>query len=281
MKILTPIDFSADAFEALRYAVKLAHQWKAGRDESPELIVFHAFHLPIGGDATFFIDNAMLEREEVHVQNKIQHMISKIPEIQSLHFRLITKMALPNDGIRQIVKEKDIQLVVMGKHGIDESLSNWLGSTTLEMMKHLPCPVLAIPQATIKPMPHLVAFATDLKQSDEDHPSLLFFKELLKLWKAELKVIHVHPQPSKIGIAHAEEALSLEHFFHDVPHTYEFPEDQDPAQGLNHYLQEHEVDLLAIIPRKHSGLESIFHKSVSKYLASQTSVPLISLHHSK
>lgn len=276
MKILVPIDFSADAFEALRYAITLARQWKTVKQDSPELFIFHAFHLPVGGDATFFIDHAMLEKEEQHLQNKLRSVIGKLPEIQALPYQVITKMAMPAEGIRQVVKDEKIQLVVMGKHGIDESLSNWLGNTTLQMMKHLPCQVLAVPQSTLTLHPRKVGFATDLENAEENS-SLSLFKALLQMWKADLHIIHVHPKPSKIGVAQAEEALSLDHIFHDVPHTYDFPEDKDPAQGINHYVQEHKLDLLAIIPRKHNALESLFHKSVCKYLTSHTTVPLISL----
>ncbi|MEK6480294.1 universal stress protein [Catalinimonas sp. 4WD22] len=276
MKILVPIDFSADAFEALRYAITLARQWNTVKQDSPELFIFHAFHLPVGGDATFFIDNAMLEREELHVQNKMQSVINKLPEIQALPYQLITRMAMPAEGIRQVVKDEKIQLVVMGNHGMDDPLSNWLGNTTLQMMKHLHCPVLAVPQSTATLHPKQVGFATDLENAGESF-SLSLFKELLQIWRADLHIIHVHPKPSKIGVAQAEEALSLDHIFHDVPHTYDFPEDKDPAQGISHYLQEHKLDLLAITPRKHNALENLFHKSVCKYLASHTTVPLISL----
>ncbi|WPP49788.1 universal stress protein [Catalinimonas niigatensis] len=277
MRLLVPVDFSSDSLNALRYATALASLVQSKESSEIELLIFHALHLPIGGDATFFVDAEMLEREEQHLKHKLYQEVNTIPEIHTIPHQVITKIDMAPQGITQILKEEHIDLVIMGVKGKDESSSSWFGSTTLHVMRHAHCPVLAVPPNTEVFHPRHVALASDLKMGKETF-SLEYLKKLIQLWQADLHIIHVHPHPAKIGIEPAEEAMHLDHFFHDVPHTYHFPEDKDPGRGLNHYLQAHPVDLLAIIPRYHFALDSLFHKSITKYMSTHTSIPLLAIH---
>lgn len=280
MKILIPVDFSPDSLKALQYALTLAKLMEDRSDEGqshPELLIYHAFHMPIGGDATFFINSAMLDKVEKNEQNKLRQLVATMPEIHSISHRIVTKMTLPGEGILQIIDEESIDLVVMGIRGANESV-NWLGSTAFQIMKHVSCPVLAVPRSTDTFHPRQVAFATDLEAIEDISDSLSFLRKLLQLWQANVQIIHVHPAPARIGFAKAEEALHLDQILQDIPHTYDFPEEKNATQGIFHYLQNHSVDLLVMIPRYHFALENVFHKSVTRYLTTHTTVPLLTLH---
>nr|WKN34593.1 universal stress protein [Tunicatimonas sp. TK19036] len=280
MKILVPVDFSDDALQALRYAATLAKLMQKtlsiSEDPEPELLLYHAFHVPIGGDATFFVDSDMLDKAERAERHKLEQLASTIPDIHAISHRVMIQMALPGEGIIETINEEGIDLVVMGVRGVDAS-SAWLGSTTLHVMKHVICPVLAVPHSTEVLHPKQVAFATDLEEGENSF-SLDFLVRLLKLWKASMHIIHVHSQPATIGMGKAEEALRLDHIFRDVPHTYHFPQDKVATRGISRYLNDHSVDLLVIIPRYHFALGSVFHKSVTRYLTTHPSVPLLAFH---
>ena len=270
MKILVPIDFSPASQSALHYAIALGRQLPA------ELVLFHAFYLPVGGDVTFFVDAQLLRQEERRAQTRLNELIGTVPDIQRVKHRPVIKMTGAPEGIDHAVKAEGVDLVVMGSHGTHDPAVAWLGSTTYHVMKHAPCPVLAVPPYTAAFRPRHVAFGTDL-QATEENASLDLLKRLLRQWKATLHIIHVHPQPETIGVAPAEEALHLDRIFHELPHQYHFPEAKDAVEGIRQYVEKHPIDLLVLLPRRRPLLQGMFQKSVTKVLTSHVAVPLLTL----
>lgn len=280
MKILVPIDFSENAQQALRYAMALAQQLRSHPDSPDpsdvELVLYHCFHVPIGGKNTFFVSPEMLEKAEQQERNKLERLIGSLPELRSIPHRYATRLALPGEGIIQVANDESVDLIVIGLRGSDES-SAGLGSTTLQVMKHVTCPVLAVPATPTNFHPKEVAFATDLKDL-ESTDSLKFLVKLLRIWQANLRIIHVHPHPEKIGAGSAEEALHLDHIFRDIPRTFHFPQEKKARSGITQYLQNHTVELLVIVPRYHFALENVFHDSVTRFLSGHSPVPLLAFH---
>ncbi|MEM8965122.1 MAG: universal stress protein [Bacteroidota bacterium] len=280
MKILVPIDFSPDAEQALRYATTLSRLLQRNETyagASPlELIILHVYHVPIGGDTTFFVTSPMVEQHEQATREKLHQLVGTIPEIQSIPHRIITKLSMPYEGIKEMIEKEEIELVVMGLRGAGDTAA-WLGSTTIQMMRYGACPVLGVPRTTEVFYPQYIAFATDLETSD-DTSYLEFLKNLVQLWQARVDIIHVHPNPNKVGIDQAQEALNLDHFFKGIPHKYYFIEDKLPARGIEKHLMESAANLLVVVPRHHVALERLFHKSVSKQVAQLAPLPILFIH---
>lgn len=280
MKILVPIDFSPDSEQALRYATalaKLIQHNKPDRDNaSLELLILHMYHVPTGGKASFFAVSPLIEREEQVANDRLMQLVGTFPDIQSVPHRLMTKRALPHEGIQKTIEEEGVELVVMGGRG-GNTTSMWLGGTTLEVMQYANCPVLAVPRTADVFHPQRISLATDLETSG-NHSNLDFFVTLVKLWRAEVNIIHVHPNPTKVGLDQAQEALNLDRLLREVPHQYHFIEDTLPARGIEQHLLQSSADLLTVVPRYRSTLASLFHKSVTEQLTTAVSLPILSIH---
>ena len=280
MKILVPTDFSPDSQKALQYAIAVAKVLQ--RDEAKpedadhELLILHVYHVPIGGDAIFFVTSPMLEREEQTTKDKLAQLVATVPEIQSVPHRILTKLSMPYEGIKETIEEEDIELVVMGVRGTNDT-GIWLGSTTLQFMQYGVCPVLAVPRTTEVFHPQYIALATDLESSD-DTAYLDFFKKLVQLWRARVDILHVHPNPSQVRVDQAQQALQLDHFLEGISHSYHFIEDKLPARGIEQHLIRSPTHLLVIVPRYHVAIERLFHKSITKQLVAHARLPILSVH---
>jgi len=70
--------------------------------------------------------------------------------------------------------------------------------------------------------------------------------------------------------------------FPDIPSDVDYSvyqqKDDDVVVGINRFVDKHGVDLLVMIPRKHSMLSSLFHESNTQRMAFHTHVPLLALH---
>ncbi len=271
MKILIPIDFSDCALNALRYALHLWEKMKG------EIILYHAFHIPIGGDATFFVDAEMVKQREQSLQKRMLEIGDKITKLKSLPHQYLTSMAMPTEGILKTIREHNIDLIVMGTKGANHLSDEWLGSTTYNVVRKASCPVIAVPEFMKGFYLKEIALASDLHPLD--NPSAFsFLRNLAKQFDARIHILHIHPHPEHISIEQGEEAVVLDKIFHSIPHTYHFPDGTDVEEELQRFIQAHSIDMLAMIPRKHNLLERLLIRRITKKMTLHTEIPLLSIY---
>ncbi|MFZ1462196.1 MAG: universal stress protein, partial [Ignavibacteria bacterium] len=58
----------------------------------------------------------------------------------------------------------------------------------------------------------------------------------------------------------------------------ELVKEENVLEGINDYINSHEVDVLAMAIRKRSLLDKIFNRSLTKKMAYHTRIPLLALH---
>ena len=151
------------------------------------------------------------------------------------------------------------------------------GSTTVRAIRHLPYPILVIPENTsFRPVRKIVV-ACDKEDIDSGMPdNMAFFKELSMLMKAELIVLHVLTNAEESASAAIEEYNVWKNevtAFHPEIHFVRKPKIDE---GINDYLSSHEADWLMVFPKNHSALE--FHRSRTKQIVQACAVPVMSLH---
>jgi nucleotide-binding universal stress UspA family protein len=52
----------------------------------------------------------------------------------------------------------------------------------------------------------------------------------------------------------------------------------DVAKGIEDFLNEKNVEMLAMIPRKHTLIEKLFRRSITEKIAQHCNVPLLAIH---
>lgn len=278
MKILVPVDFSFESRQALAFAAAIGRLYHNHPDYAggPELLIFHAFHPPFGSRANFFVDPERLRREENQVRNKMTRLQTTIPSLEKLRHRLILRMDSAKHGLDLLAAEEEADLVVMGIQSGEDRRYALMDSTTIHAIRHLQCPVLVVPSTTDVFYPKQVGLATDLESVR--HPeNLYWFKQLIRLWKAELNILHVHPAPATIDVDHASEALQMQAFFAELAPDYHFPEARKPIRGLQQYMRENPLDLLTLLHRRHAFPELLFHRSTSLGILQDLTIPLLIL----
>ncbi len=270
MKILVPIDFSDCALKALAYAIEL------GQVTGSELVLFHAYHPPMGKQDTYYIDERVVDQEKIRIKCKMKRLSGTIPKLDQISHYFIISMALAIDGITEAIAHHHIDLVVMGTHGAQTPYDELLGSNTYAVIQRAACPVLAIPETFQKFQLRNLALAVDF-QPTESHPSLTFLKTLAHTFKTYAHILHVNPHPATIGVQQGEEALAFDSMLQDVPHSYFFIEELDIEKGIEHYVSNYPIDMLVVMPKKHVLLDKLLRKSITRQLALHTHIPLLTL----
>ncbi|MBS1530753.1 MAG: universal stress protein, partial [Bacteroidetes bacterium] len=180
--------------------------------------------------------------------------------------------------INKAVNEHDVHLVVMGMHG-NAGLSGFmLGNHSRRMIDDAICPLLLVPaKAPVAPVKK-IAFATDFKQPEKDLDAIYGLVPMLKMLDAELLLTHIHERVDrawgfKENIQNYLVELSNKANYSRI--YYRMVESESPEKGLQ-WLSEHgEVDMMAMVHRRHSFLDSILNGSHTQKLAKALSIPLL------
>lgn len=176
-----------------------------------------------------------------------------------------------------LVKERNVNLVVMGLHK-SNSLSRFLfGCHTHDVLDTINCPVLLVPEDLYFEEIHTIAYATDLTFSDSK--VINYLAEIAKPFNAKILVSHI----SVLDIESMDEESKAQHSANkslEQTHPKVFytsiKGDNVPKCLLDAYGSGN-ADILTLVHKRYGFFDGLFHSSVSKKLANTARIPLLIL----
>lgn len=271
-KILVPTDRSDNANHALNYALNLF------KEEEIEFVLFQSFDIPVY-TADMPVPINVVGTEEI--ERILQEDIKKLEEDNSeskFTFSTRVEQGSLSLNIEGLVEEMGIDLVVMGTKGASGLAAAVIGSNTADVIQAATCPVLAVPEsADVSALPNQILFATDnkgLSSADVISPLVHISKKI----GSHIHLMNVLDEGKMTSVDEAVAGLNLDHLLEEVEHTFHFENSNDKAHAIEEYLNEHNIDMLAVIPRKNNFFDAIFHRSVTRKLTLHTKVPLLAMH---
>jgi nucleotide-binding universal stress UspA family protein len=271
-KILIPVDFSDCAINALKYAISFAKSTEA------KLVLLHAYHIPIpAAEAGLTIDPNIAEEFIDEGEEKMAKLYTRFPELEKIAEKYEIKMSFASDAIVSTAKEVNADLIIMGTHGAANAFDELVGSNTLHVIRKCDIPVLAVPlnyrEADIKE----ILFSYDyhsIKSKGIIQPLIDF----TLAFGAKLHIIHITDKLDKLHSDAVGEARLLEQYLKGISHTYHMLEGEHIETGILEYIRSHDVDVIAVMPRKHSLFQRLFQSSVTRQLVHHSNIPLLAFH---
>jgi hypothetical protein len=164
-------------------------------------------------------------------------------------------------------------VVMGGPGGVYERLLG--GGGSLYAVRHLPYPVLVVPQGVTFHAIRKIAMACELTELQEGMPvSRAFLRELQELFAAHFDILNVKTG-KKDGDKELFELYHWKESLQDVTPALHFVKAATVEEGVTRYLKEQGVDWLMVFPRRHGLLE--FHRSQSKRIVMHCPVPVLSI----
>ncbi|MBK9015377.1 MAG: universal stress protein [Saprospiraceae bacterium] len=266
-KILFPTDFSEVAANAFRYAIELAKAVEAKIDvvNVYNLPVIDATNLPAG-----YVEQ-MLDEKKALVQGKLEAFVAAELDAPLDQLIPLYGVFIPEE-IRDLVREGAYDLVVMGTRGEHNRMEKTLGSITTFTMMNAGCPVLAIPDDATWQDIDYIAFATDfLPHEQQAVAQLMDFADKVA---AEVFFVHVETKPN---IGTMQDYVTLSNY----PYKFtDFAIVNSPTvmDGIDKFIKEKHIDLLALYIPKRRLWERLFHSSFTKRMAFHSKTPLLVFH---
>jgi nucleotide-binding universal stress UspA family protein len=188
-KLLCPVDFSPGSQQAMRVAVRLANERDA------ELVLVHSWYLPpVAFPGEFMYPADFVQQLSDQAQHDLEAAVGEAGKLGARH---VTSRLLTGPPWQQIVdlakNDPAVGLIVIGTHGRTGLARVLLGSVTEMVVRHAPCPVLAVRPET-KPLPFSrVLCPVDLSKSAHDAMGLA--AELARQGGAGITLLHVLELP--------------------------------------------------------------------------------------
>ena len=284
-RILVPFDFSDESEKAARYALKLAAFMKA------DIRLMHAW-MPVAAehfawgemyamqtDIEAQLKNAEAEAEArlelFQEELKIQIKRKRIRGVD-VDFDLIRGNA--SEAISAVAHHYKPGLIVMGTKGKQRFERGFFGSTTLKAISKGKIPVLAIPpsydESSFEQTKRLL-YVTSFDNTDLDSLSRLM--AFVRPFNAKIYCLHIHQQGSLV-VDETRMRLMREHFnrfYQGFEVECGLLESADALDGIERFIQEHQIDVLAITAKKQNLLSQLFEPGLSRKLLFRSSIPLL------
>ncbi len=267
-KILIPTDFSKNARTAMEYAVDMF-----GHDNVKYMLLNTYENVQRTTDMLISIRDWLQKDSQSGLKREADYLLSSRPDM-SLDVETHSIFGSLVGIIKSLVKKGDVDLIVMGTKGMTGLRNVLTGSNTADVVGKVETPVLVIPEDTrYRPLSR-IALATDQKEFSE-HYDFSALKEMLIHHEAKFFIINILTGSEELD---ASCSIPLHQSFKLLPHEFHHLEHRDVIVGLNQFIAEKEIDMLAMVGHRHKFFERLFIKSTTKEMSKFTHIPLLILH---
>lgn len=268
--IILTTDFSPGASNAIRYALELL------KYERVQITLLHAE----ASSEAEFSQNDIPQSDDKHSDSEVaklkkclQEVYQQSPNPQHRFKAVCTSKGLL-DAINDFVHDSPIDMVVMGTRG-EASNASGLGSQTLQAIKFLPVPVLAVPENYGNLQPERILFPTDYNFPFKKW-ELKLLSTLARRFVCQITFLNV-TKIADLKPRQKENKGMLEDYFRDVRTNFENASGLNLLDVINKKRKEHVIDLLVMANHRHSFMEELLDQGVISQLSLTTEIPFLVL----
>ncbi|WP_435625289.1 universal stress protein [Flagellimonas sp.] len=281
-RVLLPTDYSKNSLNAINYAqglyaniecdFYLLNAYQASGYTLDSMMV------PEPGERYYEMAKTSSEKgmEKLLAQVKIQ------PENHKHRFHSKCTFNSLVEAVRNMIADKDIDIIVMGTKGVTDSKDRIFGTNTVSVMEKIKeCPVIGVPEGHFYSNPKTIAFPTDYKTAFKKSE----IKHLLEVAGLHNALIHVvHIDKNKDGKLNSKEKANkqlLEDILHGADYESHFLSSVDVAKGINLFMESKNCDMISFMNRRHLFFGSILSNPLVKEIGYDPKIPILELNDNK
>jgi nucleotide-binding universal stress UspA family protein len=254
--ILFATDFSAAAEAAMPFAIQVARRYGAK---------VYGVHVNSVIDYTAVTPGAWEALGEAAEKETIEDTQSLHKQLHGIEHEVLVAEGNTWDVVSGLIREKHIDLVVVGTRGRTGLGKVLLGSVAEQILRQAPCPVLTVgPHVTLEPEKaaemHQILYATEM--AAEFPAAAPYAISLAQENQAHLTLLHVIPGTNTGVVQPVQSAGSLERRLREfVPQGDELwcepvclVEEGEPAEKILEVAMRRNADLIVLGARPAKGL---------------------------
>ena len=272
-KILYPTDFSGTAENAFIFALQIADHLGAS------IITIHAFDRP--DISNFNLPDSLREVYDSIDLDVFENYEDEVPVLRDIaidngyyHVPMVHVLeeGAPVSAILRTANKNKVDLIVMGTTGAGKMEKFFFGTVAGKVLEEAHCPVVVVPvTAQFDGIIDNIAVATNF--TDEDASLIEALRKFREIMGCHLHIVHINTDQNK------EPSGQLKSFCERwpndkkiTPHVISHP---DINEGLEIFVRDQNIDLLALLSHKRKWFEELFDKNRAKEISYQHSIPLL------
>jgi nucleotide-binding universal stress UspA family protein len=268
-RILVPIDFSKYSEEALKVAAQIARKNKS------EIILLHLLELPHQGGDTMSTGSSI--PEIMFYKNAAIGNLEELMDadyLKGIYVSEATKFEKVPEGILEVSKTNQVDLIVMGSHGTSGFEELLVGSNAEKVVRLSEIPVLVVKGNDGYFRAQNLVFASDF--SKEIRKPFQKMLEFAKIFDSNLYLVMICT-PNSFRTTQVAEKI-MHDFVADFDienystHVYN---DANIEKGIFNFANSVEADLIAIGTHGRTGLSHFFNGSIGEDVANHSKRPII------
>jgi nucleotide-binding universal stress UspA family protein len=273
MKLLVPTDFSDTAENGLKLATDILK--KIGG----EIILLNVIYPVPGTTFTAMGDINNLPRGKADrfmaelVRKNKSKLDKEIEKYGSDKIKIIPRMDFVDkvDGLKNYVKEHELDLIVMGTKG-SKSLTEYLfGTHTERVIKVSECPVISIKGPAGKFYPDNIVFAVDI--NNENYEGIERLKDFANTLNGTVHLLYVVDDGIETNEALEKlESLARETGFNQ--YTLNTVNNHDAESTIRNYAKRKSADMIAVVAEGKTGVRELLFGSVTNDIINNIEIPV-------
>ena len=254
--ILVPIDFTSTSENALHYAVKFI-----GEDASIKITAVHI--VPESPDDT----------QRMALFEKFDLWKKKYQSYQKPEMDFLVKTGTVHETILDLKPQLGADMVIIGTQG---SAARQVPITiTGQLVEDANFPILAIPEKTDTFAINRIALALGKGEIDDTF-ALGILHDVARKFGAEVHVLTIDNSDAPVEQASNHESV-LEYYLETLDYRHVFPKNSDIEKGITAYVEEKDIDLIAILPMTNAKKTSPSEGKLTKILTLRAQVPILAI----
>lgn len=268
--IIGATDFSAAAMNAASYA------WDMAKAIGADLHFLHSFQLPVSySDVAIMMSvDEMQHIAEADLKNFITELKQKkgaeVPVTGEV------RMGAFFQELETLCEEYRPYAVILGSQGTTAAERFFFGSHAVKAMKNLNWPLITVPPGASFHAIKRIGLACDFNKVVDTMP-VEEIRQLLTDFNAELHILNTAPKENFDPEVVFESGMLQEMLEGVTPH-YHFITHENTDTGILEFAEQNGIDLLLVLPRRHSLFDSLVHKSHTREFVLHSHVPVMALH---
>ena len=274
--ILIPTDFSDYSKNAAVFALHIASEC------GYKIHLFHCYHIPavdpmMPGEMIGDLSES-IKKDSSHQLEELKKQLLDYARVKNITAEIETsnRIGFAVEEVTEVANELNPELVVIGSRhrtGLQKFLSGRIIKPLLDNLDHT---VLIVPEnRAFKDSKPKVLYATDFNEADT--ASLDKLISFFKPFGAHIECLHIDtentPHISEFELSELERNFK-DKAADDTIH-FDVIRADDAKEGLQTYIQKHDIDVVSTFSKKRNFLQKLVESSISKQIAGESDIPLI------
>ncbi|MEJ2113117.1 MAG: universal stress protein, partial [Flavobacteriaceae bacterium] len=188
---------------------------------------------------------------------------------------LISENSMLIDEADKIVNEENIDIIIMGTRGKTNDRKLVFGSHTLQVLKYVQCPVLAIPENYKYTQPKHILFPTNYLIPYKRR-ELKLLCEMAYPYRTIIEMLYIS-KSKKLSLRQEDNQRFIKEELCKNKINFNTISNKNISNAIFTYIKENNIDLLVMVNTRHSFLENILYQSIIDKMGLYIEIPFLAL----